>query len=52
MPVPKCHSIWSASAHVTTCIHDLKRVHMDIDDKQHRKKRVSIKDVLDGKRMC
>ena len=36
MHVPQCRSIWSASAHVVTCIHDLKRVRMDIDDEQHK----------------
>ena len=36
MHVPQYRSIWSASAHVVTCIHDLKRVRMDTDDKQHK----------------
>ena len=33
MHVPQCRSIWSASEHVVTFIHDLKRVHMDILEK-------------------
>ena len=32
-------------------IHDVKLVHMDIDDMQHKKKCVCIKDVVDGKCM-
>ena len=51
MHVPQYRSIWSVIVHVETCIHDLKRVHMDIDNKQHKWKCVSVKDVVDGKSM-
>ena len=36
MHIPQYRSIWSANAHVVTCMHDLKRVRMDIDDEQHK----------------